>query len=413
MAAADRVDVVLLHQAQIGHELFEADHGPGDGIRIVAVDAPEHDVPVVDLQRGAVDTHRPDAHAVGDDLVIGLDGERVQVRALRAPQVRRGDVEAHPVRVLLVPGGRFERCGGDRGTRGIRDDDRGRRRASEERRADAHARAQWPQCGSREVVEDGRVRALQEIDIADDSARAELVLILEIGADAPLEDEDGEPIRAAHEVVRHVELARRVRDLAVADVAAVQPHVVARIDALEAQEHPRRVRVGCKVEVEDVRPTRVLAGDVRRVERDRVADVRVLMRVVPEVLPGAGHRDVDKVRRDVIGETLRHVAETLEVPERPLPVEHPNPVRTLAIGDERAKRRGGRNVVRAPRQHILVQDLGILVVVRDDHRRRSFAPMRTSARRISVTAATSGNGPGVRTTLQADVGRVTDSTRLI
>ena len=53
-----------------------------------------------------------------------------------------------------------------------------------------------PDRGGREVVEQHLLRPVEQIDIADDAAGAEFVLVLQVGAVAPLEFQNGQVVTA-------------------------------------------------------------------------------------------------------------------------------------------------------------------------------------------------------------------------
>lgn len=270
----------------------------------------------------------------------------------------------------LVVGGGVSQVGlGDGFPVGVGERDAGRDGIAAEGCADVdHGTIRVELCGG-EVVENRRFRALQQVDIAEDPARAELVLVLKVRAHSPLEDEDRQPVRPGDEQVGHVELAGGVGDLAVANVAAVQPHVVAGIDSLEVEVDPGRVRVRRVVEIADVGAAGILLGHVRGVERDRVADVGVLVGIEAQVLPHAGHGHLAICVCQVITEVelLRHVIGALEVLEPPWAVEHLEPVRLLPIPNERPHGPGCRDVVRPSRQDSYVHDLQVLVMTGGDH----------------------------------------------
>jgi len=172
-----------------------------------------------------------------------------------------------------------------------------------------------------------------------------------------------------------VELRGGVRDLAVADVGAVQPHVEAGVDALEDQ-----LRGGCGgvrgvVEVADVGAAGVVLGHVGRIEGNGVADVGVLVVVVSEVLPGAGHLDHgESLRGGVRGlpEGFGEVVDAGQVPEGPPTAEQVETVGFLPLPWARCGGGGRRHVIGAGRQRVFVEDSEVLEVSGNDHRSGSL-----------------------------------------
>ena len=96
------------------------------------------------------------------------------------------------------------------------------------------------QLGVDEPVAQTRLGPTQDVDIAEDATHAELVLVLQIAAVAPLEHQNGQLVVARPQVVGHIELAGGVRDLAVADQIPVDPEVEAGIHTLEIEQGPGR-----------------------------------------------------------------------------------------------------------------------------------------------------------------------------
>ena len=140
------------------------------------------------------------------------------------------------------------------------------------------------------VVADAVDGPFQNIDVPEDAREAELVLILQIGAVAPLENQNGKQIRALLKKVRHIELRRVVGDLAVAHVGPVEPDVEAGIHAFKIQERAGCIRVPVPGKAVQVGAAGIVLGDVGRIEGKRVADVGVLGAVVASQLPAEGHR---------------------------------------------------------------------------------------------------------------------------
>ena len=395
MAGADRVDVVLLHQREVAHELLLADDRAGHRVAVVPVDAVELDRLAVDLDHIAIHADLADADERGDDLVRGGVHDGVQVRRLGGPQMRvvdrqgcvrgrgeravsgesgavraageraghrrdaqcglcvrgvivdgghvvdrlddafffvvRGGVVAASAgrvvgfarvglcpnrHVVLVPGRRIiDRLRGrlchqlailieqlhlDRHIRIVEEREiHVDRRVIDRRRiifviADAGLNQRGidiaPNRRMHEHVTNRMLGTVQQIHVTEDAAHAELVLILLIAAVAPLQHQHGQRVHAVLQHVGHIELAGRMRHLRIPDELAVHPHIERRIHALEIQVRAGRVRIGRMHEIAQVHAARVVLRHERRVERERIVEIRVLVAVETMVLPHARHR---------------------------------------------------------------------------------------------------------------------------
>ena len=393
VGAAHRVDVVLLHQAQIPQHVLQVDDGPGSRVGVVPVDAAQGDGPAVEADDGVAHLDLADTHPVDDDLVGRGDDQGVEVGVLGAPQVGGLDGEPGAMGVAVVAGEGLQltgshHCavvvdeldgGGDGAAPvGALDLDEGGGRPGVEAGAD-----HWAERGGGDVVEQDGGRAAQEVDVAEDAAGAELVLVLQVGAVAPLEHQNGQAVGAGTDEPGHIELRGGVGDLAIADVGAVEPHVEAGVHTLKGQVGAGGRRVRGVLEVADVGAAGVVLGDVGRVEGDGVADVGVLVVVVAQVLPGTGHLNPGEALRDGSGagltafvtgfrsvllpEGLGEIVDTGQVAEGPLPAKQVEAVGVLSPPGAGGDGVGGRHVVGARRQCVLMEDVEVLEVSRNDH----------------------------------------------
>ena len=135
-----------------------------------------------------------------------------------------------------------------------------------------------------------RPSAGKEIDVAEDTAHSPHILILKIGADAPLVNENLQGVLALDEIGGEVKLARRMADLAVADEGVVTKDVEGGGNALKDEDRPILAR-GI-VKVADIKPRGVLARQIRRIYREGVVDIGIVRHVIAKsALPGRRHRD--------------------------------------------------------------------------------------------------------------------------
>ena len=279
VAGADGVDVVLLHQRQVAQHLVEGDGKAVDGRGIVAVRAAELDLRAVELDDLVFDGDGAQADAGGDLLLVGQQRQLVEVGGLGVPQVRVGDVDCDGV-VFRDAGGDGRALIGEHITHvGLA--------GHVQRNADAGVAAG-------DVGDDGEVAhvvfgALEQVDVAEDAAHAQLVLILGIGAAGPLEHQHVDAVVAVEEVLCDVELAGGVRHAGKAHVGAVDPDEVGGVHALKVQVIGAALALAQR-EVALVHGAGVVVGHKGRVVGDGVAHVGVLVGVVPIGLPDGGHR---------------------------------------------------------------------------------------------------------------------------
>ena len=276
---ADRVDVVRLHQQHVApHDLLR--HGAAVvGIELVAVDAAEEDAPAVDLQQPVLDHDGAEADPQPHALARARDLGVVEARDLGAPRLDR--------RLHGLP---------------RRDVD------AELRHRDARGRVrvdpQRPRAGRvvvarvHEDVVERRRRAREQGDAAEDPRQPPHVLVLEVGPGRPLVHAHREHVLLARAQQRpDVELGRQAAAHRHPELDAVEPRPQARVDALEAQDRVRPRPLARHREAAQVVARRVLVGHVRRLDRERVDDVRVGRRAVAVQLPVRRHRQPVPARR--------------------------------------------------------------------------------------------------------------------
>ena len=91
VGGADGVEVIFLDHPQIPLHVFQRDHRTGDGIGVVAVDAPELDGVAVEIDLVVLNGDLPEAPAVHDGLLGAFQHQCVQVGLLGIPQGRLAD----------------------------------------------------------------------------------------------------------------------------------------------------------------------------------------------------------------------------------------------------------------------------------------------------------------------------------
>ncbi len=220
------------------------------------------------------------------------------------------------------------------------------------------------QLGVDEVVPQVPLFPAQDVHVPEDAAHAELVLILEVAAVAPLQHQYVDLVVPGGHEIGDVELAGGVGDLAVAHEPAVDPEVEAGVHALE-HDGPAAVVLG-QHEVPPVQAAGVLLRHVGRVVGERVAPVGVLVPVVAVHLPHRGHGNAVHLHAGV-QQVVRQIDDAFKVPELPFAVERLEAVRLPALvaqGDIAVRI---RNVVGPVGQRVHMQRVGIHVIIGQIH----------------------------------------------
>jgi hypothetical protein len=87
--------------------------------------------------------------------------------------------------------------------------------------------------GSDKVIKNHGFWSSQNIDVPENSAGTKLILILQIAAVTPFQDQNSKMIRALLQVIGDIKFAGRVGDLTVAYIGSVEPQIKAGIYPLK------------------------------------------------------------------------------------------------------------------------------------------------------------------------------------
>ena len=317
--APDGVDVVLLHQQQIGAHVVDGDGLAPLGMVIVAIHAPHHDAPPVDEQVAVAHLDRAeaddDAHCL-DHRAVRIDQRHdhpVATGTLGRPWfdagklgAHIGDMTAEQVRAEIDGhGGDQHRTGAAAGQRLELRPDRPPCRdqlpvAERDRRADAERADRlgtgfgdrFDQPGVDAYVVDVHSGSCHERDLAVQATHPPLVLILDERMGGELHDDDGELVGAGAQVGGEVVLAGEPAVRAVADERTVEVDGVDALGAADVEHHlapPPRSR---DAERRPVDARRNPCREVGRQVRERHLHVRVVGEVVDAL-----HGPVARARR--------------------------------------------------------------------------------------------------------------------
>ena len=329
VGGAHRVDVELLHQADVGDHRGFVHHVRPLGIVLVPVDAPQHDGLPVNGEDAIGDIDPAEADPRGYDLghlplgVHERHHQLVERRRLGSPlqrfrhqnavhrrglATRRHLQRQHtrfrpyrtPVRIQQLVA---DLVGSARTQPAIR---------QAHRQPQESVLVTVVQCRFSEKVTDVRRGPRHQVHVAVDPADPPEVLALQVAAIAPAVDLNRDHVGPRPDRLRDPEFGRRTASLAVPDPLPVHPHEERRIDPVEVQEDLAPVPVRRDLDRAPIRPHRVVVvGDEGRVRREGVELVAVDRVAVPLELPVAGDGDLvppgrvevhlEEVRRPLIG----------------------------------------------------------------------------------------------------------------
>ena len=275
VAGAHGVDIHRLHVANVAHQQVMRHHAPAVAVKFVAVDAVEHDTLAVQAHDFVLHLELAEAHFRPADFghlplrIRQHDGQRVEIRLFRAPQLHAGNLRADVA---------FQRR-----QRFLRRPERLARLVRQRQFRLAQRRAHHPQarfqrragvvvrqrCADAQVVE---MRFGVEVQghAAVDAAEPPEVLILHPAARAALEHAQRQPILPDVDVGGQVEAVRCEAVLRIADFMPVDVNQHRRFHARQMQhgtllhlrQRKRKMSDACHRRVVDFAHLRRLQGFV-------------------------------------------------------------------------------------------------------------------------------------------------------
>ena len=219
------------------------------------------------------------------------------------------------------------------------------------------------------IVADAFFRAGQQINVTENSTHPEFVLILEIAAVAPFDDEHSERVFSVAYHSGDIKFTCGVRYLAVADKAAVQPYIKAGVDTFEIQVCTRRSRIFFIIKAMYISTARVDHRDIRRIHRERIAVVCILVQVTAVVLPHARHRNILKTGR-IIAFPVKFILQVIDIfiiSEFPCPGEQQKAIRCLTLLRKQLPRCRSGDIISTVRERIFVKYAKVFKVIWNDH----------------------------------------------
>ena len=353
MAGTDGVDVVLLHDAKVAQHLFFANSIAQHRIAVVAVYALELDGLTVDLDHAVFNIDFAEAYAICNPLSAAMQNERVQIRIFSIPlrdvfQIKQDFFISIAVEQLPAVGVKELIL---------------RHRRADGFQLNAHFAALAAKLSMHKVIAQVLSTAFEQIHIAEDAGHAELVLILKVGAHAPLQHQHSDGVFAFLDKSGHIEFRSGVGNLTEADELAVHPHIVAGINALKAQRGTISLM---PVKGTGIQATGVIHRHIGRIKRNRITDIGILMPVIALRLPNRRNRD--HIRRcSCAKEIFGQIQHALVIAKLPFTTEQKHAVRLFALCFQRSFFLAIGNIISAVRQRVYMEMMNILMVIGQIH----------------------------------------------
>ena len=233
VAGADGVKVVLLDELEVALHMLHTDDRPGDRVGVMAVDPAELEGDPVEEHLIVLNADLSQADTVGDDLIRSFDHHRIQIRLLRIPKYGIFDIKNCVMGVHAAHKGLCRGGGHDPSLR-VHQSGFGGHGVAVIGETDPDSGLLPDQHGG-EIIPDAVFGALEEIYIAENAGRAELILVFQVAAVAPLQNEHGQGVSALGDEFGNIEFRGGVGHLAVTNVFAVEPDIEAGVHALKVQ----------------------------------------------------------------------------------------------------------------------------------------------------------------------------------
>ena len=290
VAGADRIEIVSLDHFKITLRLGKTNGIPGDGVGLMAIDAVKFDGQAVDKHLIVRNTNFPQTNAVGDGLTGCFQNNGVKVRLLCVPENRILHSNDCLIRISGIAAVSFRQDGADQFTFSAVDRDAGRCWQISVAQPDVDLCIAMGKNSGDEIILNALFGTAEKIHITEDTVHAEHILIFHIAAVTPFQNQNGQMIGAVVEQTGYIELAARVGNLTVPHIIAVEPDIKAGSNALKVQKRTGRNFILMIDKITDVRTTGIVFRNIRRVCRERITDICILVMVVAVILPDARHR---------------------------------------------------------------------------------------------------------------------------
>ena len=210
---------------------------------------------------------------------------------------------------------------------------------------------------------------MQKINISEDAAHTEFILVFHIAAVTPFQHQYCQTVFAVLQNVCQVKFAGGTGNLTVADIFAVDPNIEAGINAFKD-----KICIGCiifsfVVEIPHICTAGIILWYIWRIEREGITNISILMRVVPEILPYPGNRDGIKLTHIKIVHVkfFFQIINAGKIFESPVAVQQLESIGFFSIFYQIVHHFGCRNVVTSVRHRVFMQHMGIFIIFFNNH----------------------------------------------
>ena len=160
-----------------------------------------------------------------------------------------------------------------------------------------------------------------------------------------------------------------MRNLAVAHIRTVKPYIEAAVNALKIQECLRCVGIHSIIKLKNILTAGIFLRHVRRVYRERIFHIGILMIVKPVSLPHSRNRNYVKVLRIIsqLIERFLGIIDTLKITEAPLSGKKLQSVRACTVFNQILNSSGCGDVIGPVGHCVLMENAQILIMPWNNH----------------------------------------------
>ena len=362
MTGADGIHIMLFHQDQIFFDLVHRDGKTCHRITVVAVGSMEFDFHAVDVEYALFRMDLADSYLFRDGLFPTGKDQLIKVRILCTPKMgifyRNGNrsLSSYPGKLFSLR---------------IRKDNIDRDRF-------------FPVCkingdGSfliipgrksfHKIVLDSVFRTFQKIHVTENTAHTEFILIFKITSVAPLHHQNSQGVFTLPEQLCHIKLTGGMGNLAVTHEASIHPYIETGIHTLKVQVSLRSLWILLIEEIPDISTAGIHYRNIRRIHRERIAGIGILVAVIAVILPDPRHFHLIKSRCVIAipEKFFLHIINVLKITELPVSGKQLKTVGCLSCLRLKIHGYRSRNIIGTVRHGILVKHVQVFEILWYDH----------------------------------------------
>ena len=318
MTGTDRIEIMLLDHLQIPLHVFDRNHGTSDGIRIMAIHTTEADGVAIEPNLIIRNMDLPQTDLIRNDFIGHFQQERIQIRLFGVPEDRIRNLDLYLMAISAVLN-EFRICSGNKLSPIVQQGNLGGNCCAPVGKSDMHRF----QIGRGEVIPQAVFRTLQQVYVTENTAGTELILVFQIASVTPLQHQHRQPVCARLQCMGDIKLTGGMGNLTVSNIRSVDPNIEAGINTFKVQIDFGSVLIRCVLKIPQVCTAWIFVRNIRRVCREWIVDVGILMLIVSVILPDTGYRNgipAFSIKARFI-KPLREIVDTVAVEEFPLTIQ--------------------------------------------------------------------------------------------